>query len=228
MRSKEVFVAAIALLILSGCVSALLPKMHLEGVDYPMTSEGMRDYELARNGWILSRIPPSDKPLNAVALIVLPSRDWVYKEHYKMMLKQGHSMKVKGEMHDKIMQSICDTLERQYDFKAELFRRRAVFRDVAIVKSDQPEEHFAPGYDVSIYLCNESMKSAQDDEPQGLWPPELSQRRGNLTMREHTSWFSSKPGEKERQLQEEVEIYVKWLEYVEELVSQRTAGKKEG
>lgn len=110
---------------------------------------------------VIAEISPTDNPLGGRALVVLQSRRSIEE---KEITTTGHTKRDDIEY-------VISTIEAGRDTMAEILKRRKIFEEVSVTKSDHPETVTSSEYDVIIYLSvsgpNQKqwfLRASSDDE----------------------------------------------------------------
>lgn len=130
----------LALTLLGGCVSAMGQKYF---------NDMLANYQ-ETNRLTLAQISSTPKPLEARALVILPSPDAVRLQFEMFMKAQGYSGP--GSGHDVVMDFKVKQIEMFYHTQVEALRKRQVFKEMAQERSNNPEKIAASGFDFIIYL----------------------------------------------------------------------------
>jgi hypothetical protein len=99
----------------------------------------------------VSVITPTENPLGARALCVLPSRNLIEKK----------GIRITGTPKPEGINYVVSISEIDQDGMAQALRKRQIFSDVKIVKSNDPETFTMPEYEIIIYRVIKSPDQIQ-------------------------------------------------------------------
>ena len=148
MLRNRLFVSGVFLLALCGCIGSI----KYAGSEYQITMDRLqRDMDTR----ILSSVSPIDKPFDARALFVFPSRALIEDAVEKIFIKSG----AKGGISSDSSGANCmvaDLYERDLRLDLDALRRRNLFKEIDATTSDNPESVHTPGYGVYIYWSSKT------------------------------------------------------------------------
>lgn len=142
MRSKSVLIPWVILLaLICGCAPA-----------YYVGDQSFKDPGAAeaRHRDILDQtllgISRTESPIGGSALLVLPTRDLIERDGI-IMLAGSRSQASEDQI-----QYIVGYLDREFEFTHEALKRRGIFDDVVLKRSDTPASHDMGSQDYGIYM----------------------------------------------------------------------------
>ncbi len=135
---RRILALVIAIISLCGCQSIYKYK----SAQYT-SSEAALQAQRDDINEMISEIKPTNNPLGGKALVVLPSRKLIESKVVKIFTSSP-----RREWVDYFVM----TIELDNDAKAEVLKRRKIFEEVAVTKSDQPETVTTPDYKIIVYL----------------------------------------------------------------------------
>jgi len=128
------------MIILAACITT---KYYYANIPYDTPEAALKVAQETCNRNV-SVINPTENPLGGRALCVLPSR--------KLIEKSGKSgTKIYRTPKPEAFNHWVSLNEIDQDGMAEALRKRQIFNDVKIVKSDDPEMFTIPDYEIIIY-----------------------------------------------------------------------------
>ena len=110
------------------------------GTLYPSAGAAL-EAQRRQNASTLSEIPRSTNPVDGRALLVLPSR----------ALIRQRGIRTTGPPTEEQIEFIVTAVEVGYDNMADALRKRQIFDDLTVKKSDEPESVKPDKHDVIIY-----------------------------------------------------------------------------
>ena len=155
MLMRKIITAIIAITFFWGCSRA----MYLYKDDTYGSSEAALQAQRDDINQMIAEIKPTNNPLGAKALVVLPSKKLIERKALKITdsgllvvdFPPPGSGAYGSARHDIMEHSITAT-EFNFDAKTEMLKRRKIFDEISVTKSDQPETVTSSDYNIVIYL----------------------------------------------------------------------------
>jgi hypothetical protein len=135
---RRILALVIAIISLCGCQSIYKYK----SAQYT-SSEAALQAQRDDINEMIAEIKPTNNPLGGKALVVLPSRKLIESKVVKIFTSSPRREWV---------EYFVMTIELDNDAKAEVLKRRKIFEEVAVTKSDQPETVMSSDYKIIVYL----------------------------------------------------------------------------
>lgn len=140
MLMRRVVGIIITIIFLYGCISQSV--YGYKGAQYA-SSEAALQAQRDDINQMIAEIKPTNNPLSGKALVVLPSRRLIESKAIKLLT---------GSLSRHWIEHLLTAVELENDARAEALKRRKIFEEIAVTKSDQPETVTSPNYNFIIYL----------------------------------------------------------------------------
>lgn len=137
LKAKIVVICGIVV-ILCGCAHTIYTYGRAKYASSEAALKAQQD-DISR---MIAEISPTDNSLGGRALVVLPSQ--------RLIEEKG--IKTTGHVKRDDIEYVISTIKVGQDAMAEMLKRRKIFEEVSITRSDQPETVTSSGYDIVIYL----------------------------------------------------------------------------